>query len=165
MKNGSFKHRFSLVVSGLILLFTLSILSSAQAQFYPYYAPYYAPYANAFFGSSPFSYYSLFCSPFSPLQLPLTPFTAYQRTAQIPVTTTVASLLPAPTLPIVPLATAGGVGVSSLIPTVPVIVTLPANLLITSPLSALIAYTPFSLVGLTYAPVPVSTPVAPVPII
>ena len=140
----------------LISLWIMIASSSVQAQYYPFSPLYY----NTYF--SPFTY---FLSPFFlPLPFSLNSTTEFARIANVPLTST-SSLFPAPVLPNVPLATTGGVGVSSLIPTAQVTVTLPINSLVATPLSPLITYTPLSLVGLTYAPVPTTAPLTPAPII
>ncbi len=102
--------------------------------------------------------------PVFPSAFPAYPFDPY-RTAAVPLATPGTSLLfPAPTLPALPVATVGGVGVSTLIPTVSVLQAISLAQLIPSPIPGLIAYSPLSLVGLTYAPVPIiaTAPLLPV---
>ncbi|MEW6382094.1 MAG: hypothetical protein AB1611_21170 [bacterium] len=133
----------------IIILTAIMLIPSAQAQVSPF-----SSFPNLFF--CPFAY-----CPFLPPPLPLAaPATDFGRYAHAPLTT--ASLFPAPVLPTAPAATVGGVGVTSLIPTVSIAATVPASLLVTNPLAPLITYTPLSLVGLTYAPVP--APALPVSI-
>ena len=110
------------------------------------------PFPNPFFGFIPLGYVPFLPPP--PLFIAPS-FLTSDRYANVPATTT---LFPAPTLPTIPAATIGSVGVTTLIPTVSIIASVPASVLITTPLSPLITYTPLSLVGLTYAPVPVTTP-------
>lgn len=124
----------------------MMIIPSAQAQVSPF-----TSFPNLFF--CPFAYYP-FLPPPQPFAAPVTDFSRYAHA----LLTTAASLFPAPVLPTAPAATVSGVGVTTLIPTVPVAATVPASLLVTNPLSPLITYTPLSLVGLTYAPVPVPAP-------
>ena len=152
MKTGSLKHHAFILVSLAICFLQLTLLN-AQAQYSPYYnssfpAPYF--YTTYFFSS--------FSSSFPFAQTYNSQLLTYARSVHTPLSTT--SLFPAPTLPAVPAVTAGGVGVSTLIPTIPITVSVPANSLAVNPLAGLIAYTPLSLIGLTYAPVPVlSAPV------
>lgn len=141
----------------LIMITTISVIlsiaeaSSAQAQWNPLWNP----FTNLFF--CPFAY-----CPFLPP--PPSSYTgspaALGRYAHVPLTT--ASLFPAPVLHTVPAATIAGVGVTSLIPTTPLAATVPASVLVTSPLAPLITFTPLSLVGLTFAPVPVLPPTVPI---
>jgi len=155
MKNNY--HRAYFIFCVLILLGVMIASPSAQAQFYPFPPPYFSSYF------CPFSYCSF---PFLPPQPYYTSLaTGYGRFAHVPLTSTTSSLFPAPILPAVPLVTIVGVGVSTLIPTVPVSVTLPLNSLIATPLSPLITYTPLSLIGLTYAPIPTTAPPALAPLI
>lgn len=149
MKNKLFHLQ---LILGSLLFLSFMTASLAQAQVIPYPIP----YSNQFF--YPFAY-----CPWLPPPLDYTnPLTAYGRYAHVPLTST-SSLFPAPTLPAVPAATPLGVGVTTLIPTVPVTVTVPASVLVTNPLAPLITFTPLSLVGLTFAPVPVVTPPLLVP--
>lgn len=156
MKKKSVYHLLLLIA--ITMLFSHVMSSSANAQFYPYFNPYYIPTVNPFYGC--FMYYPSLLPPISS-----NPFLAYGRRAHVPLTGTGTSLFPAPILPTVPFATTGGVGLTTLIPTVPVTVATPLTALITSPLAGLITYTPLSLVGLTYAPVPITTTAAVAPII
>ncbi|MEW5805067.1 MAG: hypothetical protein AB1847_23525, partial [bacterium] len=149
LKNKIFRSMLN--SAGLLVLgfLTLSLVwtSPVQAQ---QLRPYDPLLTNLFFCPSPYC-------PFLP-PLPMfypTSTAAFGRHADAPINNT-AALFPAPTLPAIPAATIGGVGVTTLIPTVPVTIALPASLLITNPLSPLITFTPLSLVGLTFAPVPVT---------
>lgn len=138
MKKRTFWEKL-LILSAIVLLSLVFIVPRTHAQVLPYYY-------NPFFGISSFGYY-----PFLPFTSPLfapTDF-RYANTAVVPLT------FPAPTLPPVPAATTGGVGITALIPLVAVTQPVPLSQLISTPLSPLITYTPLSLVGLTYAPVPV----------
>jgi hypothetical protein len=148
MKNNY--HRAYFIFCVLILLWVMIASPSAQAQFYPFPPPYLSSYF------CPFPYFSYPFLPPPPSYINST--TGYGRFAHVPLTSTTSSLFPAPILPAVPISTIGGVGVSTLIPTAPVTVSLPLNSLIATPLAALITYTPLSLVGLTYAPVPTTAP-------
>ncbi|MEW5800527.1 MAG: hypothetical protein AB1847_00345 [bacterium] len=142
------------------LLLILTILATICLAKAPLAQAQWNPFTNLYF--CPFAYYPLFLPP--PVSS-TAPLTAAGRYAHVPLTSTTSSLFPAPTLPTTPAATVAGVGVTTLIPTVPVAVTVPASALVTTPLAPLITYTPLSLVGLTYAPVPVVTAPAPVPLV
>jgi len=147
------KNKFFQLLLIMTMSATLSIAaaSSAQAQWNPFWNP----FTNLFF--CPFAY----CPFLPPPPAAYTgSLTAPSRYAHVPLTT--ASLFPAPVLPTVPVATVGGVGLTTLIPTVPIAVTVPASVLVTNPLAALITYTPLSLVGLTFAPVPVLPATVPI---
>ena len=150
MKKRIFRKKKLLMLSAIVLLSLVFIVPRTNAQLY------YNPFYNPFLGFSSFCY-----SPFLPFTSPLfAPATfRYANTAAIPL------IFPAPTLPAVPAATIGGVGLTALIPTVAVTLPVPLSQLITTPLSPLITYTPLSLIGLTYAPVPTTAPPAPAPII
>jgi hypothetical protein len=149
-------HRAYYIFSILILLWVMIASPSAQAQFYPFPPPYLSSYF------CPFAYCSYPFLP--PPSSSINSTNGYGRIAHVPLTSTSSSLFPAPILPAVPIVTTGGVGVSTLIPTAPVTVSLPLNSLIATPLAPLITYTPLSLVGLTYAPVPTtaSAPLSPI---
>jgi len=137
------KRRFleKIFIIGTIILLSLVFgVPRVTAQFGPFYNP--SP-GFGFFGYAPF-----FLPPPPPLATPAPFRYAHTITPTLP-------LFPAPILPTVPAVTAGGVGVTTLIPTVPITVSVPVSALITTPLAPLITYTPLSLVGLTYAPVPV----------
>ncbi|MGA1876397.1 MAG: hypothetical protein ACMUIA_12395 [bacterium] len=152
MKSTFWKKIF--IINVVMLLCLVAAVPKPGAQFFPYApAPYLSPFPVPYF---PFSFI-----PPLPLTSPLLFGTGLYRVASVPTAT---SIFPAPTLPAVPVATTGGVGVSSLIPTIPAAVTVPASAFITNPLAPLITYTPLSLIGLTYAPVPVSATPAPVPL-
>ena len=138
MKKRTFWEKI-LILSAVILLSMVFIIPKTNAQVLPYY--------NPFFGINSFGYY-----PFLPLTSPLFASTAF-RYANTPTTATLT--FPAPTLPTVPVATTGGVGITALIPSIAVTQPVPLSQLITTPLSPLITFTPLSLVGLTFAPVPV----------
>ena len=136
--------------AGIMLFLLLALLvPRADAQFGPF-----GPYFNPLAGVGPFGYVPVL----PPALLGIGPF----RSAHAPLTT--ASLFPAPTLPTAPAVTTAGVGVTTLVPTVPVAATVPANVLVTTPLAPLITFTPLSLVGLTYAPVPTPTTTVPIPV-
>ena len=148
MKNNH--HRVYYIFSVLILLWVMIASASVHAQFYPFSPPYLSSY---------FCHFPYFSSPFLPPPPSyISTTTGYGRIAHVPLASTTSSVFPAPILPAVPLVTTGGVGVSTLIPTAPVTVALPLNSLIATPLAPLITYTPLSLVGLTYAPVPTTAP-------
>lgn len=151
MKKKIFSIKKSLILGIIICLYFALKSPGALAQF--------MPFPNPFFGFIPFGYVT-FLPP-----LPTPPFimSGVFRYANVPATTT--NLFPAPTLPAVPAVTTGSVGVTTLIPTVQITTTVPASALITSPLSPLITYTPLSLVGLTYAPIPVTVAPAPLPLL
>jgi len=155
MKNNY--HRIYYIFTVLILLWVMIASPSAQAQFYPFPPPYLSSYF------CPFPYFSYPFLP--PLPSYISSNIGYGRIAHVPLTSTTSSLFPAPILPAVPLVTNVGVGVSTLIPTVPVTLTLPLNSLIVTPLAPLITYTPLSLIGLTFAPVPTTAPPALAPLI
>lgn len=150
MNNRKFLQKDLFIVGIMLLLVLAFFVPRASAQFGPFgpFGPFY----------NPFAYAPSFLPPSPPL-LPIAPY----RYANVPLTST-SSLFPAPTLTAVPTATIFGVGVSSLIPSVAVTVPLPANALLTTPLSPLIAFTPLSLIGLTFAPVPVGVTTVPVPV-
>lgn len=134
----------------LALLFVLlAFIPKGEAQYFPYYTPFYNFYSFGY----PFFGYPLFAPTTSPL------LASGFRYANVPLTSS--SLFPAPVLPTVPSATTGGVGITTLIPSVPVTQVLPLNSLITTPLAGLITFTPLSLVGLTFAPVPVTATTIP----
>jgi hypothetical protein len=161
MRKSSMKDkllRYLLILIGLTTLFIVAAAEPLHAQL----SPYYFPFPN-FFSYCPFSYCPFPYFPFLPPPPSYAPLTAYGRNAHVPLTS-IASLFPAPVLPTVPAVTAGGVGLTTLIPLVPVAATVPASALVISPLAPLITYTPLSLVGLTYAPIPVTTLPAPVPL-
>ena len=139
MKKRTFWKKKLRILSVVVLLSLLFIVPRIHAQTLPYYTP--------FFGISSFGYY-----PFLPFTSPLFAPTGF-RFANVPTTATLT--FPAPTLPPVPSVTTGGVGITDLIPLVAVTQPVPLSQLITTPLSPLITYTPLSLIGLTYAPVPV----------
>jgi len=143
MKKRTFWKKKLLILGAVVLLSLVFIVPMTHAQVLPYYNPFYDP----FFGISSFGYY-----PPLPFTSPLFAPAAF-RYANVPTTATLT--FPAPTLPPVPAATIGGVGITALIPLVAVTLPVPLSQLITTPLSPLITYTPLSLIGLTYAPVPV----------
>lgn len=150
MKKRTFWKKKLLILSAIVLLSLVFIVPRTYAQVLPYYNPFY----NPFFGISSFGYY-----PSLPFTSPLFAPAAF-RYAAVPTTATLTFpaptfIFPAPTLPLVPAATIGGVGITALIPLVAVTLPVPLSQLITTPLSPLITYTPLSLIGLTFAPVPV----------
>ena len=148
MKKRIFWENKLFMASAMVLLSLVFIVPRAGTQELPYY--------NPFLGISSLAYFSFF--PFtSPLFAP-----AAFRFANTP---TAVITFPAPALPPVPAATIGGVGITSLIPTVAVTQPVSLTALITTPLSPLITYTPLSLVGLTFAPVPTSAPLAASPLV
>jgi len=122
-----------LILSAIVSLSLVFIIPRTHAQVLPYYNPFYDP----FFGISSFSYYP----PLPYISSLFTP-TAF-RYANVPTTSTLT--FPAPTLPPVPAATIGGVGITALIPLVAVTLPVPLSQLITTPLSPLITFTPLSL--------------------
>lgn len=140
MKKRTFWKKKLLILNVVVLLSVVFIVPGTHAQVLPYYY-------NPFIGVSSFGYY-----PFLPFTSPLFASTAF-RYANTPITATLS--FPAPTLPPVPAATIGGVGITALIPSIAVTQPVPLSQLITTPLSPLITYTPLSLIGLTFAPVPV----------
>ena len=142
MKKRSFWNKKLLILNVIVLLLLIFFIPMTRAQLLPYYSPY--------FGISSFGYY-----PFLPFTSPLVTASAF-RYANVPTTATLT--FPAPTLPAVPVSTIGGVGITSLIPSIAVTQPISLSQLITTPLSPLITYTPLSLVGLTFAPVPVLAP-------
>ena len=143
MKKRTFWKKKLLILSVVVLLSLVFIIPRTHAQVLPYYNPFY----NPFLGISSFGYY-----PSLPFTSPLFAPTAF-RYANVPTTATLT--FPAPTLPPVPAATTGGVGITALIPLIAVTQPVPLSQLIITPLSPLITYTPLSLIGLTFAPVPV----------
>lgn len=151
MKERILRKKKLLMLSAIVLLSLVFIVPGPSAQ-----VSYYNPFYNPLLGVSSFSY-----PPFLPFTSPLFAPAAfrYANTAAVPL------IFPAPTLPAVPAATIGGVGLTALIPTVVVTLPVPLSQLITTPLSPLITYTPLSLIGLTYAPVPSTASPAPAPII
>lgn len=155
MKRKLFWKKESFFVCAVVLLSLVFIVPRANAQVPYYYNAFYS--YNAFY--NPFlGFGSLGYLPVLPPNLSLLGF----RYASAPTTT---SIFPAPTLPAVPAATIGGVGLTSLIPSVAVTQPVPLSQLITTPLSPLITFTPLSLVGLTFAPIPTTAPPAPAPIV
>lgn len=146
MKNRSLQFLLIMTISAIL---SVAAASSVQAQWDPFSYLFFCPFVSCPFLLPP--------PPASPGIM-----TAPGRYAHAPLTT--ASLFPAPALPTVPVATVGGVGVTLLIPTVPLAVTVPASALVTTPLAPLITFTPLSLVGLTFAPVPVAPATVPVAI-
>lgn len=143
------------LMAGIMLLVLLAFLTPrAHAQFVPFgpFGPFYSPV----YGFGPFGYI-----PFLPPAPPSFGAGPYRR-ANVPLTAS--TLFPAPVLPIAPVATIGGVGISTLIPTVPVTATVPATALLTTPLAPLITFTPLSLIGLTFAPVATAPATVAVPL-
>ena len=155
MKPRSFKHQIFFLIVPTICSLQLTLVNT-HAQYYPYYDPF--VYTSLFYPS--FSYSFPFALPYNSQLLAY-----FGRSAHTPLSNpsnTPVSLFRAPILPSVPAVSAGGVGVTTLIPTVPISISVPVNSLTVNPLAGLIAYTPLSLVGLTYAPIPIPVPSTPV---
>jgi len=130
-----FSHK-NVLIAGIMLCLVLAFFIPRAGAQYLY--------------SNPAAYYN------NPFRLPPPP-SPFFRTAAVPTTNLFSTLFPAPVLPTVPAATSGGVGITTLIPPIPVTVPLPASALVVNPLSPLITFNPLSLVGLTFAPIPLST--------